>query len=113
MNYTQITTIIPTKLYYIRYNQPSNHKDYIRYGINIILHPKEYKNEFSTYSGAATTKAIDADYDAVLRRRETLFATVTKTQKANYHTFITTYGVAQNNYSGIVQSEVTADDLFS
>ncbi|MBQ1698739.1 MAG: AAA family ATPase [Bacteroidales bacterium] len=57
--------------------------------------------------------AIDADYDAVLRRRATLFATVTKTKKAIYHTFITTYGVARNNYSGIVQSEVTADDLFS
>lgn len=29
-----------------------------------------------------------------------------------YHTFITTYGVAHNLHSGIVQSEVTMDDLF-
>ena len=29
------------------------------------------------------------------------------------HTFITTYGVAHNLHSGIVQSEVIMDDLFA
>lgn len=41
-----------------------------------------------------------------------LLRKVTKTNKALYHTFITTYGVAHNLYSGIVQSEVTMEDLF-
>jgi hypothetical protein len=55
---------------------------------------------------------IDSDYEERLRNRETLFRTVTKTKKAIHHTFITTYGVAQNLHSGIVQSEVVMDDLF-
>lgn len=56
---------------------------------------------------------IDADYEQRLRERASLFRTVTKTKKALHHTFITTYGVAQNSHSGIVQSEVTMDDLFN
>jgi len=56
---------------------------------------------------------IDADYEQRLRDRASLFRTVTKTKKALHHTFITTYGVAQNSHSGIVQSEVTMDDLFN
>ena len=56
---------------------------------------------------------IDADYEQKLRDRASLFRTVTKTKKALHHTFITTYGVAQNSHSGIVQSEVTMDDLFN
>ncbi|MBQ6745427.1 MAG: AAA family ATPase [Bacteroidaceae bacterium] len=55
---------------------------------------------------------IDADYEERLRNRATLFRNVTKTKKALYHTFITTYGVAQNIHSGIVQSEVTMEQLF-
>ena len=31
----------------------------------------------------------------------------------NFLTMVTTYGVRQNSHSGIVQSEVTLDDLFS
>ena len=56
---------------------------------------------------------IDADYEQRLRDRASLFRTVTKTKKALHHTFITTYGVAQNSHSGIVQSEVKMDDLFN
>ena len=56
---------------------------------------------------------IDAHYEEILRQRAALFATVTKTKKAIYHTFITTYGVFDNHYSGLVQSEVVADNLFA
>jgi len=56
---------------------------------------------------------IDADYEERLRNRASLFRNVTKTKKALYHTFITTYGVSQNIHSGIVQSEVVMDQLFS
>ena len=56
---------------------------------------------------------ISADYEEKLRNRATLFQNVTKTKKAIYHTFITTYGVAQNLHSAIVQSQVTMDNLFS
>lgn len=56
--------------------------------------------------------SISADYEEHLRNRATLFSTVTKTKKAIQHVFITTYGVAENNYSHIVQRGVTLDDLF-
>ena len=55
---------------------------------------------------------ITADYEERLRNRQSLLRKVTKTNKALYLTFITTYGVAYNLHSGIVQSEVTMDDLF-
>ena len=55
---------------------------------------------------------IDADYEKKLRNRSSLFRLLTKTRKSIQHTFITTYGVANNLHSGIVQSEVTMDDLF-
>jgi len=55
---------------------------------------------------------ISADYEEHLRNRASLFRNVTKSKKALYHTFITTYGVSQNKYSGIVQSEVVMDQLF-
>ncbi len=56
--------------------------------------------------------AITEEYERKLRQRAALFQHVTKTKKALQHTFITTYGVRKNLYSGIVQSEVTVDDLF-
>ena len=40
------------------------------------------------------------------------FSVATKTKKALLHTFITTYGVKQNVYSGLVNSEVRLKDLF-
>ena len=55
---------------------------------------------------------ISADYEEHLRNRASLFRYVTKSKKALYHTFITTYGVSQNKHSGIVQSEVVMDQLF-
>ncbi len=55
---------------------------------------------------------ITADYEERLRNRTSLFRYMTKTRKAIYHTFITTYGVVQNRHSGMVQSEVTINDLF-
>lgn len=55
---------------------------------------------------------ITEEYEKKLRQRASLFQHVTKTKKALQHTFVTTYGVKQNLYSGIVQSEVMMDDLF-
>lgn len=55
---------------------------------------------------------ITEEYEKKLRQRASLFQHVTKTKKALQHTFVTTYGVKQNLYSGIVQNEVTMDDLF-
>ncbi|WP_301638267.1 hypothetical protein [Xylanibacter brevis] len=55
---------------------------------------------------------IDASYEQRLRDRMSSFSVANKTKKALLHTFITTYGVKQNMYSGLVNSEVTMNDLF-
>lgn len=55
---------------------------------------------------------ITGAYEERLRERASLFKKKTRTRKALHLTFITTYGVKQNRYSGIVQSEVTMEDLF-
>ena len=47
----------------------------------------------------------------VIYRRE-LFRETTGTSKALHLTFVTTYGVAKNAQYGMIQSEITMDDLF-
>ena len=47
-----------------------------------------------------------------VRSRRELFKAPTGTKKAVHLTYVTTYGVKRNTHSGIVQSEVTLDDLF-
>ena len=55
---------------------------------------------------------IDRAYDLALRGKIEVFRHETKTRKALHLTLITTYGVRQGKYSGLVQSEVNMDELF-
>ncbi len=56
--------------------------------------------------------SIDKQYDAVLRERvQQLIERVPRT-KTVHLTFIATFGLKANEYSGQVQSVVTLDDLF-
>ncbi len=55
---------------------------------------------------------ITRQYDEHLRNRVEVFRSTTKTRKALHQTFVTTYGLKRNMYSGNVQSEVRLDDLF-
>lgn len=56
--------------------------------------------------------AIDRAYDLALRNKLQAFAAETGTRKALHLTLVTTYGLARNQYAGIVQNELTLDDLF-
>jgi hypothetical protein len=56
---------------------------------------------------------ISKDYDENLRNKISVFQYESKTRKAVHLTMITTCGVVQNKYSGIVQKEVVLDDLFT
>ena len=47
----------------------------------------------------------------IIYRRE-LFRQLTGTKKALHLTFVTTYGLVKNAQYGMIQSEVTMDDLF-
>ena len=55
---------------------------------------------------------IDKNYNEKLRNKMEAFRLQTKTRKALQIIFVTTYGVRQNSYSGIIQGQVTLDDLF-
>ena len=56
---------------------------------------------------------ITKEYEETLRNRMALFKTDTHTTKSLVTTLVSTYGVRQGIHSGIVQSEVTMDDLFA
>lgn len=53
------------------------------------------------------------DVIIVLGLKNAAFIGSTNTRKAVHLTMVTTYGVRQNSHSGIIQSEVTLEDLFA
>ena len=59
------------------------------------------------------TFMIDKDYAEKLRNKVGIFKQVSKTRKAVFLTMITTYGTEKNKHAlGLIQNEVTMDDLF-
>lgn len=56
---------------------------------------------------------IDKKYDENLRNKLGIFRQATQTKKALFLTMISTYGLVQNKYSGLVRNELTMDDLFA
>jgi uncharacterized protein len=66
--------------------------------------------EMKFYSGLFT---IDKKYAEEIAKKVDSFCRSTKTKKSVFTTFITTYGIAPNQYSRqYVQSELTMNDLF-
>lgn len=57
--------------------------------------------------------AITKEYEVNLRNKIAALQAYIKNKKAINLTMVTTYGVKENLHSGIVQSEVTLDDLFA
>ena len=62
---------------------------------------------------ARTPYEITKDYDAALRYKAACFARETGTRKALHLTLVSPYGAKRNAYSGNLQSEVSAEDLFA
>jgi len=58
------------------------------------------------------TFTIDKSYEENLRTKLESFRKSTKTNKGIQLTMVTTHGVTKNSHSGIVNSYVSADDLF-
>jgi hypothetical protein len=56
--------------------------------------------------------AITAAEERQLRNKIAAFESETRTKKSIHLTMVTTYGVMQNIHAGLVQSEVTIDNLF-
>ncbi|MBO4773005.1 MAG: ATP-binding protein [Bacteroidales bacterium] len=55
---------------------------------------------------------ITKDYDTELRRKSSVFASQTGTNKAVRTVMVTTYGIATNQWSNAVMNQVVLDDLF-
>ena len=56
--------------------------------------------------------SISAKEELQLLNKITVFESESRTRKAIHLTMVTTYGVAKNSHYGIIQSEVTLEDLF-
>lgn len=56
--------------------------------------------------------AIEKNYAEALRHKIVHFTAESKTKKALALTFISTYGLARNQYAGLAQKELTMDALF-
>lgn len=55
---------------------------------------------------------IDKDVNASLKWKRSRFVSTTRTKKSIHLTMVTIDGLANNKYSGEIQSQVTSDDLF-
>jgi hypothetical protein len=62
---------------------------------------------------SSDTFAVDAAYEARLRRKRTVFTRATGTKKAAHLTLVTTYGLEHNAHAAVFQSVVTMADLFT
>lgn len=71
-----------------------------------VINVCEMKYSLSEFS-------INADYERELCNKKSAFIEATNTRKAVRLTMVTTYGVRQNSHSGVVQSEITLEDLFA
>lgn len=56
---------------------------------------------------------IDKEYSMALRRKADAFRKSTGTKKSLVLTMITTFGIKQNKYSSMINSQVILDDLFA
>lgn len=56
---------------------------------------------------------VNKEYEEKLSNKINTFSEETGTKKSLLLTMIATYGVKQNTYSDIVQSEIVLDDLFA
>ena len=56
---------------------------------------------------------IDKEYEDILRNKREVFREQTKTRKTIQFVMITSFGVKQNKYSGMISNQVMLDDLFA
>ena len=80
--------------------------------IDLLIDRRDQTINLCEIKFSQTEFEITKQYEEHLRERAEIFRNATGTRKALHQTFITTYGVKKNKYSGIVNSEVTLDALF-
>lgn len=80
--------------------------------VDLLIDRKDGVINLCEMKFASTEYEIKDAEDRRVRARKELFKETTGTRKAVHLTYVTTYGLKRNKHSGIVQSEVTLDDLF-
>lgn len=80
--------------------------------IDLIIDRKDDTVNICEMKYANSMFEITKEYETKLANKVSIFADNTKSTKTLLLTMITTYGVKSNAHSGILQSELTLDDLF-
>ena len=81
--------------------------------IDLLIDRKDQVVNLCEMKYSLSEYTIDAEYEQKLRNKKSVFIDTTNTKKAVHLTMVTTFGIKANAYSGIVQNEVTLDDLFA
>lgn len=81
--------------------------------IDLLIDRKDETINICEMKYAKDVFEITKEYEEKLSNKVNAFSEETGTKKSLLLTMITTYGVKQNMYSGIVQSEIVLDDLFA
>ncbi|WP_443937688.1 hypothetical protein [Pedobacter sp. MW01-1-1] len=82
--------------------------------IDLLLNRQDMIISVCEMKFSNTEFVIDKTYAAELQQKLTVFKQKSKTKKTVFLVMVTTYGVKSNVYStGLVQNQVTLEDLFS
>ena len=81
--------------------------------IDLLIDRKDQVVNLCEMKYSLSEYAIDAEYEQKLRNKKSVFIDATNTRKAVHLTMVTTFGIKANAHSGIVQNEITLEDLFS
>ena len=81
--------------------------------IDLLIDRKDQVINLCEMKYSLSGYAIDAEYEQKLRNKKSAFINATNTRKAVHLTMVTTFGIKANAHSGIVQNEITLEDLFS
>ena len=81
--------------------------------IDLLIDRKDQVINLCEMKYSLSEYAIDAEYEQKLRNKKSAFIDTTNTRKAVHLTMVTTFGIKVNAHSGIVQNEITLEDLFS
>ena len=81
--------------------------------IDLLIDRKDQVVNLCEMKYSLSEYAIDAEYEQKLRNKKSAFINTTNTRKAVHLTMVTTFGIKVNAHSGIIQNEITLEDLFS
>jgi len=80
--------------------------------IDLLIERKDQVINLCEMKYSTEEFSINKNYSQTLRNKVSAFREKTKSRKAIHITMVTTYGIKQNEYAGMIQNEVVMDDLF-